>query len=65
MAVYDGSWAEYAERRLLEARGEGICPALSEEQAGEWKKKIMESRASGSTEELRVPPGETIAEAVA
>ncbi|PHJ20794.1 3-mercaptopyruvate sulfurtransferase [Cystoisospora suis] len=65
LAVYDGSWAEYAERRLLEARGEGITPALSEEQAGEWKKKIMECRASGSMDEFTVPPGETIAEAVA
>nr|CCA30143.1 Thiosulfate sulfurtransferase, related [Neospora caninum Liverpool]CEL71381.1 TPA: Thiosulfate sulfurtransferase, related [Neospora caninum Liverpool] len=44
LAVYDGSWAEYAERRLLEHHGEGISPRLSDDEAAAWKAKLLHAR---------------------
>ncbi|KEP64636.1 UNVERIFIED_CONTAM: 3-mercaptopyruvate sulfurtransferase, putative [Hammondia hammondi] len=50
LAIYDGSWAEYAERRLLEHGGEGIIPRLNEQEASEWRTKILHARLSGDKE---------------
>ncbi|KFH09388.1 thiosulfate sulfurtransferase [Toxoplasma gondii MAS] len=50
LAVYDGSWAEYATRRLLEHDGEGIIPRLNEQEASEWRTKILHARLSGNKE---------------
>ncbi|PFH32485.1 hypothetical protein BESB_018030 [Besnoitia besnoiti] len=66
VALYDGSWTEYAERRLLEERGRGICPSLSAEDAENWRRKILQARLAGEPAgAFHVVPGESISEAVA